>query len=111
MITKKVIDEIYKKYGKGRKDEDLNLDYFVKLLKPYHHLTVGDMEVTIDNLEEFNPFRCFLIRSINAVLEFDSNVAFVFSGHILFLEKKTSKMHVHIKPEKKGGLLARILGE
>ena len=112
MITDEVIREIYKKYNKpNRKKEDLNLDYFVDLLKSHHEITVVPPgEVIIGSLEEFNPFRRFLIRRLTAVLEFDKIIAFVFPNHILFLGKDDETIRVHIKPEEKRGFFGRLFG-
>lgn len=110
MITEQVIREIYKKFKKpNRKPEDLNLDHFVNLLRNNHIITVSEPgEVIIGNLEEFNPFRRFLIRSLTGILEFDKVVAFVFKNHILFLGKEDDSIRVHIRPEDKRGLFGRI---
>lgn len=110
MITEQVIREIYKKFKKpNRKPEDLNLNYFVNLLQVHHIITVSEPgEIVIGNLEEFNPFRRFLTRSLTGVLEFDKVVAFVFQNHILFLGKEDDSIRVHIKPEEKKGFLSRF---
>ena len=111
MITDNVIKEIYKKFKKPpRNREELQLDYFIGLLQQNHAIKFDDMEVTIEDLEEFNPFRRFLIRGINAVLEFDKMVAIVFNNHILFLGKEDNQLRVHIKPEKPKSFFDRILG-
>lgn len=113
MITQEVISEIYKSYNKPCKNEDdLNLPYFVELLRPHHRLTVDDMEVIVESEEEFSPFRRFLKRGLYAVLEFDRNVAFVFLSHILFFSKKDSNMSVHFRPaeKKRHSLLDAIFG-
>lgn len=110
MITDRVIKEIYKKYNKAVKSpEDLNLKYFVALLKPNHNIRVDKNEVIFEDQEEFSPFRRFLIRSLNGVLEFDRQVAFVFSNHILFLGKESDDMRIHMKPfEEKKSFLRRL---
>lgn len=87
------------------------MEYFVDLLKENHTLLIDDMEVIVKDLYEFNPFRRFLIRSLNAVLEFDKNVAFVFSDHILFFSKHDHNLSVNFKPEEKSGWLGKILGK
>ncbi len=113
MITNEVIKELYKNYSKPHKNrEELNLPYHVELLKPYHNLKYDDMEVIVQNLDEFNPFRRFLIRSLHAVLEFDKNVAFVFNDHILFFSKSDSQLSVNFRPEpRKKGLFGRLFGK
>lgn len=111
MITDSVIKEIYKKFGKPhKKREELKLNYFMDILKANHSIKYDDDEIILEDLEEFNPFRRFLIRSLTAVLEFDKMIAFVFPNHILFLGKEDNQMRVHIKPPKKPSFLDRILG-
>lgn len=99
MITDSVIKEIYKKYSKAAKNpDDLRLDYFIDLLAPNHNIRVDGAEIILEDQEEFNPFRRFLIRGLHAVLEFDRQVAFVFRNHILFLGKDSDEMRVHMSP-------------
>lgn len=109
MITDRVIKEIYRKYSKPQnKPEDLKLKYFVDLLSPNHDIKLEDNEVIFEDQEEFSPFRRFLIRSLHGVLEFDKQVAFVFRNHILFLNKNTDEMRVHMKTYERKNLLGRI---
>lgn len=111
MITEEVINEIYKNYNKPCKNqEELNLPYFSVLLSPHHTLRVDDDEVIVESIEEFSPFKRFLIRGLYAVLEFDRNVAFVFQSHIIFFSKKDSTMSVHFRPAKKQSIFDKIFG-
>ena len=112
MITDEVIKEIYKKYGKPcKKREDLQLDYFMELLKEHHDMRIVDNdEIIVENLEEFNPFRRFLIRGLNAIIEFDTYVAFVFQGHILFFGKNDDSLQVHMRQERKKSIWDSIFG-
>lgn len=115
MINDNVIKEIYKKFAKPHKRyEDLRLDYFLPLLQKHHsiegrHLGEGISEIVITDLDEYNPFRRFLVRSLTAVLEFDKMIAFVFRNHILFLGKDDNQMRVHIKPIKPKSLWHRLI--
>ena len=78
MITEDVIKDIYRNYSKPVKNrDDLRLDYFLDLLKPIHKLHQENDEIIVGNLEEFSPFRRFLIRSLHAILE--SAITFCFS--------------------------------
>lgn len=109
MITDRVIKEIYKKYNKAVSPEDLRLDHYIDMLAPNHHISVRGNEVIFEDQEEFSPFRRFLLRSLNAVLEFDRQVAFVFRNHILFLGKDSDEMRVHMRPcEEKQNFLQRL---
>ena len=111
MINENVINEIYKKFSKPHKNRaDLRLDYFLPILSAHHDIESDDMEIVLKDVEEFSPFRRFLIRSLNAVLEFDKLIAFVFRNHILFLGKEDNQLHVHIKPEKPQSLFGKIFG-
>lgn len=112
MITDQVIKEIYKKYTKPAKNQDeLQLPYFLEMLKENHNLSSDDMEVVINDLDEFNPFRRFLKRSIYTILEFDRMIAFVFRSHILFFGKDDDQLRVHIRPEKPKSFLSRLFGD
>ncbi|MDE6272687.1 MAG: hypothetical protein K2M31_06740 [Muribaculaceae bacterium] len=105
MITDEVIREIYKNHKKPPKDfSELNLAENLYILKKHHNLTLDSddlqtAEIIINDLEDFNPFRRFLVRSLHAILEFDRMVAFVFRNHILFLGKEDNQLRVHFKPE------------
>ena len=112
MVDERVIQEIYKKYRKPHKNiKDLRLDYFIPLLEEHHSIENDGFEIVLKDVDEFNPFRRFLIHSLNAVLEFDKLIAFVFRTHILFMGKEDNQMHVHIKPEDKPSLFGRIFGK
>lgn len=115
MINENVIKEIYKKFSKPYKNtEELRLDYYIPLLQEHHaieqhHIDANITEIIIKDLDEYNPFRRFLVRSLNAVLEFDKIVAFVFRNHILFFGKENNLMRVHIKPLKPKSFWQRMI--
>jgi len=112
MVTEQVIKEIYNKFNKPHKnDDELNLGYFLNILNKTHNIEICGNEIIIKSLEENNPFRRFLIRSLNTVLDFDNVVAFVFGNHILFLGKNDKSIRVHIKPEKNKSFFRRIFGK
>ena len=112
MINENVIKEIYRRFKKPVKDQsELNLPYFQQLLQTHNPIEVGDEMITIRNMEEFSPFKRFLIRSLTTVLELDKMVAFVFNTHIVFMNKDSEATHVHLRPEPKKGLLARMFGK
>ena len=111
MITDNSIREIYKKFSHPHKRrEELQLEYFISMLSEHHAIKVCEDEIILEDLEEFNPFRRFLIRSLNAVLEFDKMIAFVFRSHILFLGKEDDQMRVHMRPEPKKSFFGKLFG-
>lgn len=120
MLTKDVIKEIYKDYNKPHANPDeLEIPYFLNLLKPHHHLQFDGKEFIFEDMDEFNPFRRILVSNLYTILEFSKYVAFVFPNHILFLGKRSPELHVHFKPEegeelegqdKKKSLFKRLFG-
>lgn len=110
MVTQKVIKEIYKKYTKPPKsEEDLAIPHFIDSLKEHHDLECADGEIINRRLEAINPFSRMLVRRLNAILDFDTVVAFVFGNHIMFFDKHSDNMHIHFKQEKQS-LLSRLFG-
>ena len=111
MVTKDVIKEIYKKYSSPPKNvEELQLPFYIDMLKEHHHLEIDGDEIINTSLDEFNPFRRFLLRRLTAILDFDKVVAFAFNKHIIFFDKHSNDMHVHFKPEKQS-FLSRLFGK
>ncbi len=113
MINQKVINEIYKKYSKPpKKVEDLQVPYFLDLLSKFHNLKLSNdqEEIIIEDLDNMNPFKRFLIRRMTGILEFERMVAFAFDNHIIFFEKDSPDMRVHFKPEKQS-FFKRIFGK
>lgn len=111
MINNDVIKEIYKKFGKPKKGRDLRLPYFLELLQPVHSISDFEDRIIVEDLEEFNPFRMFLKRNINAILEFDKEIAFVFRSHILFFNRESKDIRIHIRLEEKKSFLQRLFGK
>lgn len=112
MITKEVITEIYKNYKKPAKTkEELNLPHIFDILSTHHNFYMDEDEIIVESIEEFNPFRRFLIRALYAVLEFDRHVAFVFNSHILFFNKDDGKVSVHFAPTKQPSIWDKIFGK
>lgn len=113
MITHEVIEEIYKKYSKPpKKADDLRVPYFLSLLSKFHHIKVSATgeEIIVDDLDDINPFRVFLIKRLTGIIEFDRMVAFAFNNHIIFFQKDSPDMRVHFRPEKQS-LFRKLFGK
>lgn len=127
MIDSEVIKEIYLTNPKPPKHlEDLRLYDVIEELSQYHAITVDNddlskAEVILEDLEEYNPFRRFLVRGLHAILDIDNVIAFVFGNHILFLNKDNNGLRVHFNvgedcedemaEEEKSGFFRRLFGK
>lgn len=103
MITKQVIETLYKKYRKLPKSPDY-LDFgllFDSVAE--HHDIVIDMEsdsLFLRDLGEKSPFYRLSLKRIHAIVPFEEWVAIVLHSSILFLSRNSSKISVHIEPPK-----------
>lgn len=109
MINDDVIREIYKRFPKPAKDKsELNIPYYQKLLHPNNPIAVDEEMIVVVKVDEFSPFKKFLIRSLNAILEIDNCVAFVFKTHIVFLRIDDCELMVHLRPEKEENFFTKL---
>lgn len=103
MITKQVIDTLYKKYAKRPKSPDyLDFGLLFDSIAEFHNVSV-DMdsdELVINSIEPNSPFHKLPLSKINAIVPFEEWVAIVLHSSIIFLNKKSSKVSVHLKPPK-----------
>lgn len=100
MITNKVIEEIYKRYGKRPKSIDC-LDFVLLFDKVgiMHDIIVDPdaEEMTIGSLPEDSPFHKLKLRNVHAFIDFEEWVAIVLHSAIIFLNKKNTRTSIHLK--------------
>jgi len=101
MITKKVIDTIYKRYNKRPKSvDDLNVALLFESVHPGHGVEIeGDM-VRVNSVPVQSPFHEIPLSAVHAIIEFEEHVAVVLHSSILFLNRNNDGVSVHIKPFK-----------
>ncbi|MCC8176799.1 MAG: hypothetical protein LUC85_01895 [Bacteroidales bacterium] len=101
MITKKVIQSIYKKYRRRPESvDDLNIGLlFERSLEP-HHITIHDGAIVIGTIEPLSPFHEIPLDRVHAIVEFDRHVAIVLHSSIIFLKKHSEAVSVDIKMPK-----------
>lgn len=103
MITKQVIDTLYKKYDKRPKSPDcLDFGLLFDVITEHHDISV-DMEtdqLVIGSIDAMSPFHKVPLSKIHAIVPFEEWVAIVLHSSIIFLSKKSPKVSVHIKPPK-----------
>lgn len=101
MITKKVIDTIYKRYNKRPKStDDLNIALLFERVHPAHGIEFVGNDLHVGSVPELSPFREIPLSAIHAIIDFEEHVAVVLHSSILFLNKKNEGVSVHIKPFK-----------
>ena len=91
MITKKVIDELYRKYRR-RPDSIDSLDIPLLFEHASDNLIIG-------SIDERSPFREIALRNVNGITHFDDTLAIVLHSSILFLNKHDQGVNVHIRTE------------
>lgn len=103
MITKEVIQTLYKKYPKRAKSIDcLDIALLFDAAGTMHNIYV-DMEtekLTIGSLDERSIFRSIPLAHIHAIVPFDEWVAIVLHSSVVFLNKQNTKVSIHLKPVK-----------
>lgn len=101
MITAEVIDTLYKKYRKLPKSPDcLDMPLLFDNIGELHKIVIDPdtEEVVIGSIDQQSPFHRLPLRHVNAIVPFDEWVALVLHSSIVFLNKKSSKVSVHVKP-------------
>lgn len=112
MITREIVDTLYKKYKKPPKSVDLlNLSLLFDYAATHHNIFINPEteELTIGSIDPTSPFHALPIKRINAIVPFEEWVAIVMPASIIFLNRKNSKAAIDIKPLKPS-LLDRLKG-
>ncbi|MDE6484723.1 MAG: hypothetical protein K2L14_04970 [Duncaniella sp.] len=102
MVTKAVIDSIYRQYDKApRRPEDLNLALLFDYAFENHGIIIDDNDLYITSIDPASPFACIPLDRIHQILEFSEVIAIVLPSAIIFLNKKNSDVNIHIKMERR----------
>ncbi len=103
MITKEVIQTLYRKYPKRAKSIDcLDIALLFDTVGTMHDIYV-DMDtekITIGSLDEKSIFRSIPLAHIHAIVPFEEWVAIVLHSSVIFLNKLNTKVSIHLKPMK-----------
>ena len=102
MITRQVITDLYKKYRKLPESPDfLDMPLLFDYAATHHNITI-DMDGPVDTLvirsiAPESPFHRIPLERIHAIVPFEEWVAIVLHSSIIFLNRKSSKVSVHIR--------------
>lgn len=102
MITKDVIQEIYKRYPRRAKSVDeLDFGLLFDTVGSMHDLNVdfSTNRLVIGSLESRSIFRSIPLGHIHAFVPFEEWTAIVLNASIIFLNRKSTEVSVHLKPQ------------
>jgi hypothetical protein len=103
MITKHVIQTLYKKYRKAPESPDcLDMQLLYDSAQENHKISVDldKYQLLIGSIDTSSPFHAIPLKRIHAIVPFEEWVAIVLHSSIIFLNRKSSKVSVHIRPHK-----------
>ncbi|MDE5811714.1 MAG: hypothetical protein K2H61_05345 [Muribaculaceae bacterium] len=102
MISKKVIDQLYKQYNRRAQSIDqLNIPLLFEAVNPNHGIEFDGEDLVINSVESDSPFHRIPMRGIHEIVEFEDVVAIVLHSSIIFLSRHADYPHpvqVHLKP-------------
>lgn len=102
MITKDVIDNIYKRYKSRPESPDLlNMPLLFEHAIDNHAIYVDDGNLVIESVEPESPFHTIDLAHIHGITEFERHVAIVLANAIIFLNKHDSGVNIHLKMPKR----------
>lgn len=103
MITKEVIKTLYNQYPKRPKSIDcLNMVLLFDSVGILHDINVDidANELIIGSIDEKSIFHRIALAHIHAIVPFEEWTAIVLHSSIIFLNKKSTKVSIHLKPVK-----------
>lgn len=102
MITKKTIEEVYRRYRKKPKSiDELSVELLFDSISQVHGLEIKDEKIILRSVDEQSMFHKIALSRVYGIVNFEKTVAIVLHSSIIFLNKKEPKVNIHIKPEPK----------
>lgn len=102
MITKEAIQEIYRKYPKRTKNvDDLDFGLLFDTVGSMHDINVDftTNRLVIGSLDNRSIFRSIPLGHIHAFVPFEEWTAIVLNASIIFLNRKSPEVSIHLKPQ------------
>lgn len=100
MISRKIIESLYKRYNKPPKSVDmLNLVLQFDYAAQHHDIYIDPEteELSINSINPSSPFHTISIKRINAIIPFEEWVAIVMPAAIIFLNRKSNEVAVDVR--------------
>ncbi|MDE5953703.1 MAG: hypothetical protein K2G72_03370 [Duncaniella sp.] len=100
MVTKQVIEKIYKLYKRPPASPDeLNLGLLFTHALENHGIVIDENDLYIGSVDPKSPFAAIPLRHIHEILEFETCLAIVLRNSMIFLNKHNSDVNVHLRME------------
>ena len=98
MVTKKVIDTIYRQFNHPPHSVDeLNIGLLFDYAVENHGIVIDENDLYIGSVDPRSPFAVLPLNRIHEILEFDDTIAIVLHSSIVFLNKHNSNVNIHIR--------------
>ncbi|MCI8998907.1 MAG: hypothetical protein HFJ95_07930 [Muribaculaceae bacterium] len=98
MVTKKVIDTIYRQFNHPPQSVDeLNIGLLFDYAIENHGIVIDENDLYIGSVDPKSPFAVLPLDRIHEIVEFDDVIAIVLHSSIIFLNKHNSDVNVHIR--------------
>ena len=100
MVTKKVIQTLYRQFNKPPKSPDeLNLGLIFDYALENHGIFIDEDNLYIGSVEPSSPFSTIALKRIHEIVEFETVLAIVLPAAIVFLNKEDSGVNIHLRLE------------
>ncbi len=100
MVTKKVIQTLYRQFNRPPKSPDeLNLSLIFDYALDNHGIFIDEDNLYVGSIEPASPFSTIALRRIHEIVEFEKVIAIVLPSAIVFLSKENSDVHIHLRLE------------
>ena len=98
MVNKDVIKTLYRQYARPPKSPDeLNIGVLFDSAIDNHGIFIDEDALYIGSVDPRSPFATIPLGNINAIVEFEKQLAIVLHSAIVFLHKEKPDVNIHLK--------------
>lgn len=98
MLTKEVINSLYRKFDKRPSSPDeLDIALLFEHLLDSHYVAIDDeANLILGSVPEDSPFHSIPLANIHAIVGLADEIVIVLHSSLIILDKDDSKVHIHI---------------
>lgn len=98
MVTKKVIQQLYKQYKQPPKSADeLDISLLFDYAAENHGIFIDEDNLYIGSVDPRSPFAEIPLSKICQIVEFERFIAIILHASIVFLGKEDSEVNIHVR--------------